>query len=62
MIIKTFYKNNFTYIDSIYYFELCKDDNLLVLEGKNIHTTISKIDRAIIMNDDGKQLELINFK
>ena len=62
MIIKTFYKNDFTYIDNVNYFDLCREDNFLILKGKNLDLTIEQIDKFILFNDDGLQLENISLK
>ena len=62
MILKTIYKNNFSYFSGIHYFDACMDDRLLIAKGINIYFEISKIDKFIVFNDNGQELENITFK
>jgi hypothetical protein len=61
MIVKTFYKDNFTYVEGVNYFELCKEDNFMVLKGVNLDLTISNVDRVVLFNDRGEKLENVTL-
>ena len=57
MIVKTFYKDSFTYVEGVNYFELCKEDNFMVLKGMNLDLTISNVDRVILFDNERRVLE-----